>query len=87
MADGLHGSLITSSAIPAWVRYLVPLVILGNIAIFLSSNLTVAGVVHLRVIVSGNVVSSDDLYDMWVTRTLKILWQQGIYALAILVCV
>jgi hypothetical protein len=44
-------SLFMSREVPCFVRYLIPVVILGNVALFLSGHLSLGGTVNI----SGNV--------------------------------
>jgi len=80
-------SMFCSSEIPALVRWGMPPIILGNIALFLSGHLNLGANVFIELKLMGEVVTVDNFFDLAIARTTIDVWESGGYTLAILMMV
>jgi len=78
-------SLVTSDEVPFFVRLIVPIVILGNIGLFLSGHLSLGATVNI----SGNLAEQDFNYDGFfefsMAKSAVEMWNAGAKALAVLI--
>jgi hypothetical protein len=76
-------SMFLSPQIPLWVRLLVPVVLLGNIALFLSGHLSQGGVIRVFIQIGGQEIMLDNLYSFSVFQAGLELWKAGSTAIAV----
>eukprot|EP01039_Chlorochromonas_danica_P003589 gene3589-3930_t len=82
----LSDSLVFHRIVPLWVRVGVPLAIMGNIAIFLDSNLAPDAVsVMLSIITPDKTYPMGSVFDFGLGGTVKDMWSAKVYTLAILI--
>lgn len=67
-------SLFRSDAIPAAVRYAIPVVILGNIAFFLSGHLSLGGSVTIMLTLAGEPYVADNFFDFSMASSAVEIW-------------
>ena len=67
-------SLFRSRAIPAAVRFAVPIIILGNIAFFLSGHLSLGGSVTIMLTLAGQTYSADNFFDFSMASSAVEIW-------------
>lgn len=81
-----HASLFMHSRLPLWLRLLIPILILSNIALFLSSNGSIGGSVFLK-LHFGDIkrLEFPSMFDFSLINSIKNMWKAGTYALSILV--
>jgi hypothetical protein len=68
------GSLFTSTEIPPIVRYVMPVVILGNIAFFLSGHLSLGGSVSIIVTLAGESYVADNFFEFSMAKSTVDIW-------------
>ena len=76
-------SLFMSGEVPCFMRYFIPIVILGNCALFLSGHLSLGGTVNI----SGNVGEQEfdvvGFYELSMVDSMLEMWEAKAYGLAI----
>lgn len=80
-------SMFFSTEIPFLVRWGMPIVILGNIALFLSGHLNLGATVYIEANLAGESIKVGDFFDFAIARTTIDLWKAGGKALAILILI
>lgn len=80
-------SLIQSPEIPFLLRWSMPIIILGNIALFLSGHLSLGATVNIEAQVAGDVIRVDEFYEFSVAQSTIDIWDAGGKALAILILI
>jgi len=80
-------SLVTSKEVPWFVRLSMPIVILGNIALFLSGHLSLGGTVNI----SGNIFSQEfnieGFFEFSMAKSMIEMWEAGAKALAVMIAI
>jgi hypothetical protein len=90
LEEGLNaatGSMFRSHEIPALVRWGMPLVVLGNIALFLSGHLSLGATVYVEVSLAGETIEVANFFDFAIARSTIDIWNAGGKSLAILILV
>ncbi len=88
LEEGLNAttdSMFRSGEIPALIRWGMPLIILGNVALFLSGHLNLGATVYIEANIAGDTIKVDDFFDFAIARTTIDLWKAGGKALALLI--
>jgi predicted transcriptional regulator len=88
--EGLNaatGSMFRSPEIPLLVRWGMPLVVLGNIALFLSGHLNLGANVYIEANLAGETIRVEDFFDFAIARSTIDIWKAGGKSLAILILV
>ena len=80
-------SMFRSREIPLLVRWGMPVVILGNVALFLSGHLNLGATIAIEANLAGETIKIDDFFDFAIARTTIDLWKAGGRALAILILI
>ena len=78
-------SMFRSPKIPIYVRLLMPLVILANIALFLSGHLSLAASISIEAELFGEPFSVNNFFEFSVVNTTSDIWEAGGKPLAILI--
>ncbi len=79
--------MFLSREIPILLRLSMPLIILGNIALFLSGHLNLGATVFIEANIAGDTITVGDFFDFAIARTTIDLWKSGGKALAILILI
>jgi len=88
LEDALNSStnsMFYSSEIPVLIRWSMPVIILGNVALFLSGHLNLGATVYIEANVAGDTIKVGDFFDFAIARTTIDLWKAGGKALALLI--
>lgn len=80
-------SLFQSADIPLFARLVIPLIIIGNIGLFLSGHLSPAASVNASVTVAGDTYTETDFFEFSLASGTVNLWNAGGRELAILIFV
>jgi hypothetical protein len=74
------------SKVPMWLQIALPIVIIGNMGMFLNSN-TIPDTVSVMVEIDckTNVITPDSVLDFGLASTVHDMWEAGVYPLAILI--
>ena len=80
--DSSTASMFRSSAIPVWLRFAMPVIILGNIGFFLSGHLSLGGSVTIIASIGGQSFTTSDFYDFSMARSTIEMWNAGARELA-----
>jgi len=75
----------STSTVPAYARYLIPLVLLANIAFFLSGHLSLGATVNVQAQLAGQTVQMDGLFSFSMARSTIDIWNAGGKPLAALI--
>jgi len=78
-------SLFTSPCIPFIVRLAIPVIIVGNICLFLSGHLSPAASVNGRMTLAGDTFKVTDMFQFSIARGAINVWRAGGKELAILI--
>ena len=80
-------SLLMSREVPSFVRYSFPIVILANIALFLSGHLSLGGTVDIRGNVGEQEYNVVGFYEFSVAKSVMEMFEAKAYALAIMLAI
>lgn len=79
-------ALLFHPKVPMWIRYAVPIVILGDVAMFLNSNLDPKAVsVMVDLIIEGETKSIGSVFDFGLSGTVRDMWDAKVYPLSVLI--
>lgn len=79
-------SLMFTPEVPTWLRYSVPLVIVGNMALFLNSNLDPDAVqVMVKLHLGDKTIDVGSIFSFGLSGTVHDMWDAGVYPLSILI--
>ena len=78
-------SLFYSDKIPEYIKYLIPIMIVGTIVLFLCSNLSIGASVDLSVELGQRSIGIPGLFQFSLSNTVSEMYMAGIYPLLILV--
>ena len=82
--DNASRSMVFSEELPLLIRIIVPIVLLGNISLFLSGHLSKGGEVRIYLQLAGDEIIVDDFYSFSIAQSGIELWNAGAKELAIL---
>jgi hypothetical protein len=85
--NALTQSMFTSCDVPLFLRWLIPIIILGNIAFFLSGHLSLAAEVQIQFSFAGQVLSIDQFYQFSMAQSTVEIWEAGGKELAALILI
>uniref|UniRef100_A0A7R9WEW7 Uncharacterized protein n=1 Tax=Pseudictyota dubia TaxID=2749911 RepID=A0A7R9WEW7_9STRA len=80
-------SMCSSKVIPLALRVLMPLIILGNIAFFLSGHLSKGASVSIRLHLGGQDLIIEDFFVFSIARSTVDMWKAGAKELAMLILI
>lgn len=80
-------AMITTKEIPAWIRWFMPVVLIGNCAMFLSGHLDVAADVAMTIVISGEEIPMDQFYSFSVIDSTIQMWDAGMIEMALFLLV
>ena len=80
-------AMISSEDVPTIVRYMIPVVILGNIALFLSGHLSIGGAVSVYLQFAGEEIVLENIFVFSVAQSAMQLWEAGGKQLAIMILI
>lgn len=79
-------SLLFHHQIPLWIRIAVPICVLGDVALFLQSNIDPAAVsVMVKIVTQTKTVDVGSVFDFGLGSTVADMWEAGVYPLAVLI--
>jgi len=81
------GSMFQSREIPLLVRWGMPVVVLGNIALFLSGHLNLGASVYIEATLAEETIKVENFFDFAIARSTIDIWKAGGKSLAILILV
>jgi hypothetical protein len=67
--------LFSSNVIPCWVRWLMPVIILGNIALFLSGHLSLGASVSVMLQVGGQILEEENFFAFSMAKSTVEIWK------------
>jgi hypothetical protein len=79
--------LFRSKEIPLFVRYLIPLVILGNIGFFLSGHLSLGATVNIEAQLAGEKITIEEFFEFSMAKSTLDIWRAGGKELSILILI
>jgi hypothetical protein len=80
-------SLVMSKEVPLFVRLFMPIVILGNVALFLSGHLSLGGTVNISGSFAGQSFDVDGFFEFSMVKSTIEMWNAGAKSLAILIAI
>jgi hypothetical protein len=79
-------TLVFHHKIPAWIRILIPICILGDIALFIDSNSCSDAVsVMVKLTIGTKIINPGSVFDFGLLSTVEDMWDAKVYALATLI--
>lgn len=78
-------SLFRSKEVPLFIRLIMPIVILGNIGLFLSGHLSLGGTVNISGSFAGQAFNVDGFFEFSMAKSTIEMWNAGAKSLAILI--
>jgi hypothetical protein len=79
-------SLLFHPEVPLWVRIAAPVCILGDIAMFLASNIDPSAVsVMVKLVIGQKTIDVGSVFDFGLKSTVVDMWDAKVYTLAILI--
>jgi len=79
-------SLLFHAHIPLWIRVAVPLCVLGDVALFIQSNMDPRAVsVMVKIITDAKTIDVGSVFDFGLGSTVVDMWNAGVYPLAVLI--
>jgi len=78
-------SMFSSAEVPVLARWLLPTVIIGNVAFFLSGHLSLGGTILINFNLAGQDITINDFYSFSIAQSTIELWNAGGKALAVLI--
>ena len=85
--DSRMRSLVLSYEVPLFLRLFIPIIILGNIALFLSGHLSLGGTVNLSGSFAGDSFDVDGFFEFSMAKSTIEMWNAGAKSLAILIVI
>jgi len=82
-----ESSLVQCEIIPLYIRALVPIVVMINIAFFLSGHLSIGGAVRIDINAFGQDISIDNIYEFSIAQALIDLWNSGAEVMSLILFV
>jgi len=79
----LTSSMFSSTQLPLIVRWLIPVILIGNIGLFLSGHLSKGGSVEIYLQIGGEQIVVDDFYTFSIAQSGIELWNAGAKELAV----
>jgi hypothetical protein len=80
-------SLFRSPNVPCLVRYLVPLALLGNAALFLSGHLSLGAQVRVKARVAGELIVLPQVFEFSLAQSTIDMWSSGGKLLAVILVI
>ena len=81
----LYDALLAQDSIPVLVRLLFPVAVLGNIYLFVSSNLAVGASVQGLITLGEKSIETGSVFEFGLADTVSDMWEAKVYPLAILI--
>ena len=95
--DGVDDEIVgmsspaVSPSVPLWIRRTLPLAVLGNVALFVSSNTAVGADVLLSAIAADNAgtvrADAPPIFEFTLANSVTDMWAAGVYPLSALIAV
>lgn len=82
-----HSMFQSAEDIPCILRYGMPILILGNIALFLSGHLNLGATVNVQVNIAGETIRVDEFFEFSMAKSTIDIWNAGGKELAILILI
>jgi Paraquat-inducible protein A len=80
-------SMLTTPELPRAVRLSIPIIIIGNIAFFISGHLSVAAEVGFSFEIAGEDFKLERLFEFTIISTTIGMWEAGAKEMAIFICI
>jgi len=80
-------SLVRSKEVPLFFQVFVPVMILGNVALFVSGHLSIAGTVNISGSFAGEPFNVDGFYEFSLVKSLIEMWIAGARSLAVIIAI
>jgi hypothetical protein len=80
-------AIFCSKVVPLPVRLLIPLVIIGNVGLFLSGHLSLGAQVDLIIDIAGEALTLPKLFEFSLAGSVRDMWQNGAKELAVFISI
>ena len=80
-------SMFTCPGIPAYVRWSMPVVLLANLALFLSGHLSLGASVNIQAEFAGETFKAENFFEFSIAKSTVDMWNAGGKELAILILI
>lgn len=85
--NSISYSMFQSSDIPTLVRWSMPLVLLGNIGLFLSGHLSLGATVNIEASIAGQTIQVEEFFEFSMAKSTIDIWNAGGKELAVLILI
>lgn len=85
--NAMTQSMFTSCDVPLLVRWIIPVIILGNIGFFLSGHLSLGAEVQIQMSFAGQTLAIENFYEFSMARSTVEIWEAGGKQLAVLILI
>lgn len=82
-----EGSLIAHEKVPTFVKWAIVLSVLGNVALFISSNSGVGASVGVVINLAGQYIDLGTVSEFTLGNSVHDMWQAGVYPLSLLIAI
>jgi len=80
-------SIFRSDAVPLPVRLLIPIIIIGNVALFLSGHLSLGAQVDMTIDIAGEALMLPKLFEFSLAGSVRDMWKNGAKELAVFIAI
>ncbi|KAL3919794.1 MAG: hypothetical protein SGILL_003576 [Bacillariaceae sp.] len=80
-------SMFSSTEVPCLVRWGMPIIILGNIALFLSGHLSLGATVNIEAQIAGETIRVEEFFEFSMAKSTIDIWNAGGKELAVLILI
>ena len=80
-------SLFRSPVVPCFIRFLVPLLLLGNAGLFLSGHLSLGAQVRVKAMVAGEKIVLPNVFEFSLAQSTIDMWSSGGKMLAVILVI
>ena len=77
--------MVSSPVIPTLVRYMMPIVILGNVGLFLSGHINLGASVNIMANIAGDTININNFFEFSMAKSTLDMWNAGAKTLAVFV--
>jgi hypothetical protein len=80
-------AMFMSKDVPILARIMIPIVVLGNIALFISGHLSLGAAVNIEVTLAGQKISINNFFEFSLAHSTVQMWEGGAHVLAIIIAI
>jgi Paraquat-inducible protein A len=85
--NSMTSSMFTSPVIPVWVRWIIPVIVVGNVGFFLSGHISLGAEVKIIISIAGETLKIEEFYQFSLANSTLQIWEADGRLLAILILI